>query len=162
MPVDHQALIGRLVAAINELDLDALDAVFTEDYVDTYPQSGEVVRGRSNFKAIIQHLPGISADFTDVSTLRVHGTGEEWQVTPLFTVVRSRGSGSSGTAVLKSRYPDGYWWVVVLYELRGERIARATTLFAPAFEPAPWRAQFVEVPASGESAPDEGGGPSPE
>jgi hypothetical protein len=146
MPVDHQALIGRLVAALNALDMDGLDAILTEDYADLYPQSGEVVRGRSNFKAILQHLPRTGTEFTDVSTLRVHGTGEEWQVTPLFTVVRSRGAGSSGTAVLKTRYPDGYWWVIVLYELRGERIARATTLFAPAFEPAPWRAQFVEMP----------------
>lgn len=146
MPVDHQALIGRLVAALNRLDMDALDAVLTEDYTDSYPQSGEVVRGRDNFKAILRGMSRGGSEFTDVSSLRVHGTGEEWRVTPLFTVVRSRGAGTSGTAIIKTRYPDGYWWVVVLYELRGERIASATSLFAPAFEPAPWRAEFVEVP----------------
>ena len=46
---------------------------------------------------------------------------------------------------LKTRYPDGtWWWVVVIYELRGDRIACASIFFAPEFPPAEWRAEFVE------------------
>ena len=68
-----------------------------------------------------------------------------WVVTPMFTVMKVEGSGTVGTATFMTRYPDGStWWVVTMYELRGEQIARSTTFFAPLFEAPEWRASYVE------------------
>jgi hypothetical protein len=42
-------------------------------------------------------------------------------------VVTVQGRGDAGTITLRTRYPDGkWWWVIVIYELRGDRIVRAT------------------------------------
>jgi len=63
----------------------------------------------------------------------------------MFTVMKVEGSGTVGTATFMTRYPDGStWWVVTMYELRGEQIARSTTFFAPLFEAPEWRASCVE------------------
>ena len=150
MAVDLRALIDRVARAINEHDFAALDDLFTEDYVNDYPQSGERIRGVANFKATLQNYPeGIRRDGTDPASIRVAGTDERWVVTPMFTVKRVEGSGTTGTAMFTNRYPDGStWWVVQLFELRGERIARATTFFAPVYEAPEWRAPYIErIPA---------------
>jgi hypothetical protein len=36
------------------------------------------------------------------------------------------------------------WWVVTLYELRGELVAKSTAFFAPLFEAPAWRKQYTE------------------
>ena len=66
----------------------------------------------------------------------------------MFTVVRVQGRGDAGTITLRAVYPDGsIWWLITVYEMRDAQIARSTSFFAPEFEPAPWRAPFVEVRA---------------
>jgi len=146
MSVDHRALLDRWVAAMNRRDYDAVEQTFTDDLVTEYPQSGEVIRGRHNFRAILENYPsGLSDDAIDAATLRVAASDELRVVAPLFTVVRVEGAGNAGTYTLKTRYPDGStWWTIGSYELRDGRVARATVFFAPAFEAPAWRAPFVE------------------
>ena len=146
MPVDHQALSERYATALAGGDLKIIDEVFTEDFVDEYPQSGEVIRGRNNLQSMMEHRPGRSSDTgPDLSSVRARASDEHRVIAPLFTVVRVQGRGDAGTTTLRARYPDGsWWWIVVVYELRDGRIARSTSFFAPQFEAPEWRAPFVE------------------
>jgi hypothetical protein len=150
MPVDHRELFERVADLMNRQDWDAFGTVFTDDYVEEYPQSGEVIRGLSNAVAVRQNYPGGSVGGgVDASTARVPSAQTAWAVTPRFTLVRLEGSTDVATVIFKSRYPDGsIWWLTALYELRGDRIARATMLFAPTFDPPDWRAPYRE-PHSG-------------
>ena len=146
MPVDHQALSERYVTALAEGALAVIDEVFTEDFVDEYPQSGEIIRGRSNLRAMLEHRPRLTSDTgPDLSSVRAWAGVEHRVLAPLFTVVRVQGRGDAGTVTLRARYPDGsWWWIVVVYEMRDGRIARSTSFFAPEFEAPEWRAPFVE------------------
>ena len=76
-------------------------------------------------------------------------------VTPLFTAVRVEDSGRIGTAVLRIAYPDGSrWWNVILYELRGDRIALARNFFAEEFDAPEWRAQYRDPSPSANAIAD--------
>ncbi len=142
MAVDHRAFIERLFAAARRLDFASLDEFFTEDVVVDYPQSGEEIRGRHNWRAVLENYPGRIEG--DSSTVQVAATDELRVVAPLFKVVRVEGAGNAGTYYGRSRYPDGtIWWVVGLYQLRDGRIGRSTIFFAQEFEAPEWRAPFV-------------------
>ena len=148
MPVDHQALSERYARALASGDLAVIDEVFTEDFVDECPQSGEIIRGRQNLRAVMEHRPGRA----DLSSIRAQASDEHRVIAPMFTVVRVQGRGDAGTTTLQARYPDGSrWWIVVLYELRDGRIARQTSFFAPEFDAPEWRAPYVERRAAREA-----------
>jgi SnoaL-like protein len=76
MTVDHQVLAERYAAALMAGgDLAVIDELFTEDYVDEYPQSGEIIRGRHNLKALMAHRPGrLSDSGADLATIRARAT----------------------------------------------------------------------------------------
>ena len=54
-----RAAFEAILDALNQRDLDALDALIHPDFEDVYPQSGERVRGIANLKAIITNYPGV-------------------------------------------------------------------------------------------------------
>jgi hypothetical protein len=114
------------------------------DYVEDYVQSGERVRGRDNLRAIIENYPGGPLQSHDVPDVQ-EANGGNWVMTPGYTVVKVEESGSSGTMVVKIRYPDGSdWWMIVMFEVKDDMIYRQQSYFAPAFEPPEWRAKWVE------------------
>ena len=127
--------------------------VSTEDYVEEYPQSGEIIRGLANAVAVRRNYPGGCAEQgVDTESGRVAGS-EAWVMTPRFTLVRAEGSGNAGTVTWRVRYPDGTtWWIVALYELRGDLVARATMFFAPVFDAPEWRAPYREGASGPRSA----------
>lgn len=144
MTIDHRALIERLVASLNRRDSEHLDELFTEDVVIEYPQSGEVIRGRHNLRALIEHNPAGSPR-ADPPTAHALGADELRIVAPMFTVVRVQGGGPTGSSVVRVRYPDGStWWMLHLYELRDGRIARSMDFFAQEFDAPDWRGSWVE------------------
>jgi hypothetical protein len=147
MSVDHKALFDLFIEIHNEHAWDRLGEVFTDDYVEEYPQSGEVFRGLANVRAVRAAYPGLSETLPDAeatsSTLRLAANDEAWVVTPMFIPVRVEGTGNVGTAIFRMTYPDGSrWWNVHLYEVRGGRLAHAELYFAPEFEPPDWRASY--------------------
>jgi hypothetical protein len=147
MPTKPEAFSMRLAAALNARDWDTYESLMTEDFVGEYPQSGEVIRGRKNARAILEKYPGgLVAEAVDLSSARVAATEARWVRTPTFTVVRAEGSGNVATVAFRSKYPDGStWWVINFYELRGDLLARSTTFFAPSFDPPEWRKPYVEA-----------------
>lgn len=146
MPIDHSAIFQRILRALNDQNLDEWETLVTEDYTEEYPQSGEIIRGRKKVRATTENYPGgLLKDGLDVSTARMAATKSEWVKTPTFTFVRVEGTGNVGTAAFKARYPDGSeWWVIILYELRGDKVAKSTAFFAPLFEAPEWRKPYVD------------------
>src|SRR3569833_1692124 len=105
---DHRAIIEKYGRALSERRFDLLAEVLADDYVEEYPQSGEMVRGRDNVIAIIQNYPGRDPDAAlgDVSTLSVKAGDAYRAVAPTFTVVRVEGAGDSGVSTIRATYPD--------------------------------------------------------
>lgn len=148
MSVDHQALFEHVIEIMNNRDWDALGDVYHDDYVEEYPQSGEVFRGLAMARAVRENYPGGFVDQgVDDRVPRVIGSVPEWVRTPSFTVVRVAGTGDTATATFRTRYPDGSsWWIVTIFEVRGDKIAKGTMFFAPLFDPPEWRATYRDAP----------------
>jgi ketosteroid isomerase-like protein len=92
----NERLMARFVEIIGSNDLDALGEVLHEDFVQEIPQSGEVVRGIDNYKAILAHYPGQAE--TPIEGTRVRAVEKEphYVMTPTFSVERVHGqSGQS-------------------------------------------------------------------
>ena len=147
--VDHRALIEKYGRALNTASPELLAGVLAADYVEEYPQSGEVVRGLNKLIAILQNYPGRQAASTlgDISTLIVKASDAYRAVGPTFAVVRVEGAGDAGVSTVRATYPDGSrWWIISLYTVRDGFIASSRTFFAPDFPAPEWRAQWVERP----------------
>jgi ketosteroid isomerase-like protein len=120
---ENRQRVERLVEALNARDLELFDAQFHEDSVLEYPQSGERVVGGENRRAVYAAFPRLP------------------HVTPRRIVV------DGDLAVLEAAldYGDGTdWRAVFVFELRDGRIAQETAYWSQPFEPADWRAQWVE------------------
>jgi hypothetical protein len=144
MTVDHQELAQRIAGALGRGDLESFESLFADDVVAEYPQSGRVLNGledlREEMSVATRHYAAGASDI-DQSTVTGRGVDEHRIVAPLYTVVRVQGRGDAGTITVRTRYPDGkWWWVIVIYELRGDRIARSTTFFAEELQPTDWTA----------------------
>jgi len=145
MAKSHEAFFQRMVKVLNDGDYAEYEKLLSEDYVEEYPQSGEVIKGPKNSRAIRENYPGAPLVGVDGTSARLAGTEARWVMTQTFTSVRVGGSGATGTAALLTNYPDGSrWWVVVMYELRGDRLVRGTFFFAPEFEAPDWRKPYRE------------------
>jgi hypothetical protein len=141
--------VASYLRALHEQDFEAIASLQHPDFVEDYPQSGERIRGRRNWRSIIEHYPGGLQGEPDVSEDRVIGGEDRWILGPTFTMVRLSGEGDMHTAILKLRYPDkSEWYMVALMEIRDGMIHRATTFFAPTLDAPDWRAQWIEpIPA---------------
>ncbi|SRR6266508_267619 len=138
-------LIERFLDSVNRLDFDAMRGLLHDEFVDEMPQSGERVRGRENYVAIIANYPsGERIAGSMVESAKVFG-GERWLMTPSFSLVSVQGSGDSYTAIVKSRYPDdSIWHICQIFTIRDGKIWRSITLFAKDFEPPEWRSPWIE------------------
>jgi hypothetical protein len=139
-------VIARYVKAVHDQDLDTIGALQHPDFVEDWPQSRERIRGRQNFRRIIENYPGglVGAE-ADISTDRIIGGEDHWMVAPTFAMVRVSGADDVHTAIVKLRYPDGAeWFMVALYELKDGLIFRATSFFAPTYAGPEWRKDWVE------------------
>jgi hypothetical protein len=139
-------LIARYVMALHDGDFETIARCQHPDFVEDYPQSGERIVGRANFRAILENYPGGLVGEADASEDRVIGGEDHWMMSPTFTMIRVSGTGDSRTSIVKLRYPDGSaWYMVAIVEVRDGLIARATTFFAPLFEPPEWRREWIEL-----------------
>jgi hypothetical protein len=119
--------VERLIEGLNTRDLGLFHAQFHEDSVMEYPQSGERIVGGANRRGVYGAFPGLPR----VSPSRMHAAGD-------LVVVEAR-----------LDYDDGAdWRGVFIFELRDGLIAKETAYFTQPFEPAGWRAQWVEPAGS--------------
>ena len=138
-----RATVEAFIRAIEAKDFDGQMALLADDYVDEMPQSGERVRGRANWRSIIDHYPGGVG--TVAGEHRIVGADDRYVMTPTFSIVRVEGSGDTFTYAGTIRYANGdLWHMVAIVEARNGRIARTTTYYAEPFPAPAWRAPYVE------------------
>ena len=109
-------------AASDANDFELEHAIYREDAVLEYPQSGERIRGRRNIQASRVAQPSAKR-FT---VRRIVGVGDLW-VTEFILAYDGRPSYS-----------------VSVMEFLDGKVARETQYFADPFAPGPSRAQWVE------------------
>jgi len=119
---DIRAALNRHWAASDASDFEAEHAIYRENAVLEYPQSGERIRGRRNIQASRAAQPNRKR-FT---VRRILGAGDLW-VTEFVLAYDGRPSYS-----------------VSVMEFQDGEVARETQYFADAFEPGPSRAHLVE------------------
>jgi SnoaL-like protein len=135
-------IVERFARAIEERDFETQSELVTDDFVNDMPQSGERIRSRANALAVSRSYPG---GVGTVERGRLVGAEDKWVMTPSFNVLRVEGSGDVYTYVGTVHYSSGETWqLVAIVELRGGKIAKATTWYAPPFEAPEWRAPYVE------------------
>jgi hypothetical protein len=104
-------------------ELDAEHAIYADDVVCEYPQSGERILGRKNLQALRGHHPGKPSGF---EVRQITGCGDLW-VTE-YTIV----------------YQGQTAYTVSIMEFRVGKVVHETQYFADAFEAPGWRKQWVE------------------
>ncbi|TSD83139.1 nuclear transport factor 2 family protein [Mycobacterium sp. KBS0706] len=114
--------LDRHWAASDASDFDAEHAIYHDDALLEYPQSGERIRGRHNIQASRAAQPN----------------------TKRFTVRRIIGAGDLWVTEFILDYDGRPSFTVSIMEFRDGKVARETKYFADPFEPGPSRTQWVE------------------
>jgi hypothetical protein len=112
-------------AALGRRDFEAALKLLHENFEETYPQSGEVIRGRESFEGFLRAFPG----FPSIEHRRTLGGGDVWVSELEFDY----GGELAGQK----------WQVCEVVELRDGKLWRIHAFFGQPFEPAEWRAPFV-------------------
>jgi hypothetical protein len=119
---DVRAALLQHWAASDGNDFVAEHAIYADDAVLEYPQSGERLRGPHNIQASRMAQPNRKR----------------------FDVRRVLGGGALWVSELILSYDERPVFVVSVMEFEGGKVVRETQYFGEPFEPGPSRAQWVE------------------
>ena len=121
---EGKSIVAQFWATMQTNDFREAARLLGEDFVLEWPQSGERIRGPENFAAVNQHYPGAGA----------------WQ----FTVHRIIAEGDQ--VVTDVGVTDGKITgrAITFSTVRAGRIVSQVEFWPDAFEPAEWRAHWVE------------------
>jgi ketosteroid isomerase-like protein len=114
--------LERYFQAFERQDLDAMEELLHDDYVEEYPQSGERIRGKDNWRMIAENYPGLP-NMTDHSYVL---------------------SGDLGVMKMTVEYDGNRVYACEIVDFQDGKIERARAYFAEPFEAPEWRAQWVE------------------
>jgi hypothetical protein len=141
----NRQVVERYTEALAANDFDAQDALVHDDYEARWPQSGEVIRGRANRRAVLEQYPGGNPGL-GLNAARIVGRDDEFVTGPSWNIIHLVGSGDEMTVTGAVDYPDvGTWHFVSLLTLREGKIWRQVDYFAPPFDPPAWRAPYVDI-----------------
>jgi hypothetical protein len=121
----NRRTVERWIEGVNDRDQSAMNDEFTDDSEIVYPQSGEVIRGSANRRAVYAATPNLP------------------KITPYRTV-------ASGDIVVTEAifdYDGDRYNTVLVFECRAGKIARETAYWTKPFLPAQSRAPWVEMQA---------------
>jgi hypothetical protein len=104
-------------------DADAEHAIYADDSICDYPQSGERILGRKNLQALRSHHPGKPSGF---NVRRMLGRNDLW-VTEYTITYQGRPA-----------------YTVSIMEFRDGKVVHETQYFADPFEAPAWRSQWVQ------------------
>lgn len=145
--VEGRELIERYIEAVNRRDPAALRIVLDPDYVDEMPQSGERIRGRENYIAMLVNYPGAEGgpDWADPASVRVFGGENRWLLSPAFNVISVQGGGDTFVVIFRFPFQDGtVWHAARILTTRDGRVLASTSIYGQKFAAPSWRAQWVE------------------
>jgi ketosteroid isomerase-like protein len=141
----NREVVERFAEALAADDFDAQDQLIHDDYVGRWPQSGEVIRGRANRRAILQNYPGGVRSRAD----RIVGSDDQFIAGPSWNIIHLVGSGDEITMTGTIDYGElGVWHFASLLTMRDGKIWRQTDFFGAPFDAPAWRAPYVEVESS--------------
>ena len=103
-------------------DINAEHAIYEDDAICDYPQSGERIFGRSNLQALRSHHPGKPSGF---NVRRILGKADLWITEYSIT------------------YAERTAYTVSIMEFRNGKVVHETQYFADPFEAPRWRSQWV-------------------
>ena len=104
-------------------DADAEHAIYYDNSICDYPQSGERILGRANLQALRSHHPGKPSGF---NVRRMIGSGNLWVTEYIIT------------------YQGRPAYTVSMMEFRNGKVVHETQYFADPFEAPAWRSQWVQ------------------
>ncbi|SDE74382.1 nuclear transport factor 2 family protein [Terriglobus roseus] len=104
-------------------DLNAEHAIYDDDSICDYPQSGERIIGRNNLQALRGHHPGKPSGF---HVHRIVGQGNLWVTEYTIT------------------YQGKPAFTVSIMEFRDDKVVHETQYFSDPFEAPAWRKQWVQ------------------
>ncbi|MFZ0270891.1 MAG: nuclear transport factor 2 family protein [Acidobacteriaceae bacterium] len=104
-------------------NLDAEHAIYDDNSICDYPQSGERILGRANLQALRGHHPGKPSGF---NVRRMVGRGDLW-VTEYTILYQGRPA-----------------YTVSIMEFSNGKVVHETQYFADPFEAPVWRKQWVQ------------------
>jgi limonene-1,2-epoxide hydrolase len=119
---DNRDAVERYFQAFERQDLDAMEKLLHEDYVEEYPQSGERIRGKQNWRSVTGNYPGLP-NMTDHSYVL---------------------SGDLGVLKMTLEYDGNRIYACEIFDLEDGKIKRARAYFAEPFDAPDWRSQWVE------------------
>lgn len=122
---DNRQVVENFWAAMQTNDFKAAGEFLHDDYVLEWPQSGERIRGRANFVAVNQNYPAQGRWEFTVHHVVAEGDRVVSDVGVTDGVI-------SGRAITFSTIRDG-------------RILHQVEFWPDPFEPAAWRAGWVEM-----------------
>lgn len=138
----NEEILRTYLRALTENDVETLARLRDPGWTIEYPQSGELIRGHANERAIADNYPG---GLPTIDPGRIVGSEDTWVVTPSFTLERIAGGGDAWWSEGRTHYADGSTWhVATMYQLRSGRIYREISYWAEPFDPPAWRAGWVE------------------
>lgn len=120
----NERVVASFWAAMQANDFRGAGEVLHDDYVLDWPQSGERIRGRENFVAINENYPAAGRWNFTVHRLVAGADEVASEVSVTDGVVRAR--------------------AITFSTIREEKISRQTEYWPDPFEPAAWRARWVE------------------
>jgi ketosteroid isomerase-like protein len=119
---ENRDAVERYFQAFERQDLDAMEKLLHEDYVEEYPQSGERIRGKQNWRSVTENYPGLP-NMTDHSYVL---------------------SGDLGVLKMTLEYDGNRIYACEIIDLEDGKIKRARAYFAEPFDAPDWRSQWVE------------------
>ena len=122
----RRARVQELVEAVTTRDLAFFDALYHDDVVVHWPQSGEVIRGKDNIRQLRQAYP----------------------TPPTATLKRVIGSGDLWAVEMEFDYDGDKFHVVLIHQYRDGFVESETSYYAAPFEAPTWRAEWVEQASS--------------
>ena len=145
--MDIRALVDRWIEAFMSNDLESLGEILHPDFVEIYPQSGELIRGLEKIKAIVSAYPGLPESEV-VSTSGAEPGRTNVIPSPLpfgLPTIQVSEAGHTFTVEAFLEYPNGErYFGVWIGELKDGQVYKLTTYFAQPFEAPAWRAPYVE------------------
>src|SRR5215216_1789774 len=112
--------LERYFQTFERQDLDAMEELLHEDYLEEFPQSGEGIRGRHNWRSVNENFPGL-LNMTDHSCVV---------------------SGDLGVLTMTLEYNGNRVYVCEIVDFQDGKLRRARAYFAEPFEAPQWRAQW--------------------
>ena len=123
MARNGREVVEALIATLNAGDIAGMDAVFHDDAVMEWPQSGERIVGADHRRAVYHAFPQLPS----ISPRRLTGEGDLW------------------VAEADLDYGDGDpYQTIFIFELRDGRIAKETAYWTKPFPAPEWRAAWIE------------------